>query len=291
MCKTSEKTWVHPFEKAGFGVAPYRCVEVAEKTYQVAAGSLTPGPVLPAGTCDYCGTGIRWCYTVRSFDGVEFVVGSDCVAKVDATLAGQVNRMGRVAKRQAKYNARRAAAKAQGEAVLSSNEDLAKALETDHHISKDLKAKLLQYGSLSDKQIALAFKLQKQVAEQAANREAEAELLANAPDWSEGRIEVEGKVLCTKVVDSNFGTQTKMLVQLADGRKCWGTVPQSLFGEEIHDAEGNYVGWAAREVKGSTVKFTATFTPKDGDAKFAWFKRPASATVTKEAEGAEAPSL
>lgn len=42
---------------------------------------------------------------------------------------------------------------------------LAEALTTDHNISRDLDAKLTQWGSLSPKQIDLAFRLQKQAAE------------------------------------------------------------------------------------------------------------------------------
>lgn len=77
---------VHPFERAGLGVAPFRFVgmfsdfgphfcEMNGVRVEVGAHGQ------PMGTCDYCGQGIGYCFTIRSADGREFVVGSDCVAK------------------------------------------------------------------------------------------------------------------------------------------------------------------------------------------------------------------
>jgi hypothetical protein len=40
-----------------------------------------------AGCCDACMTNIRWAYTVRTAEGVEFVVGSDCAQKAGMTVA------------------------------------------------------------------------------------------------------------------------------------------------------------------------------------------------------------
>lgn len=70
---------IHPWEKAGLGKAPFRFVGVTEKTYTACPGA----PAVPAGTCDYCGNGILYCYGIRSADGKEFVVGCECVRKLD----------------------------------------------------------------------------------------------------------------------------------------------------------------------------------------------------------------
>ena len=70
---------VHPFEKAGLGVAPFRFSGMSEKVYVACPGA----PEQPAGTCDYCGMGIRYCCHIESADGKSFVVGSDCVRKTD----------------------------------------------------------------------------------------------------------------------------------------------------------------------------------------------------------------
>lgn len=68
----------HPF--AGFGPAPYRIVGMSEKVRVIPGVSVRAG-----GTCDHCGTGIRYAYTVRCSDGVEFVVGCDCAEKAGMT--------------------------------------------------------------------------------------------------------------------------------------------------------------------------------------------------------------
>lgn len=67
----------HVFEAAGLGLAPFRFVGVVEKVY-VAGDEAKPG-----GVCAYCGTGIRYCCIVKSSDGKQFLVGSDCVEKTN----------------------------------------------------------------------------------------------------------------------------------------------------------------------------------------------------------------
>lgn len=76
---TFTATQVHPFEKSGLGKAPFRFVGMSEKVYVACQGA----PEQPAGTCDYCGMGIRYCCHIDSADGRSFVVGSDCVRKTD----------------------------------------------------------------------------------------------------------------------------------------------------------------------------------------------------------------
>lgn len=85
-----ETSKLHPFERAGLGKAPFRFVGYAYSVgpirtvlpdgivYEVGA------PGQPMGTCAYCAQGIAHIYRVRSADGREFGVGSDCVAKCDA---------------------------------------------------------------------------------------------------------------------------------------------------------------------------------------------------------------
>lgn len=81
---------LHPFERSGFGSAPYTFVGYVEKVH-VAGDAVKAG-----GTCDHCGTGIRHCFKIRSADGKEFVVGSTCVTKtyreVDTTVPVDIRR-------------------------------------------------------------------------------------------------------------------------------------------------------------------------------------------------------
>lgn len=68
---------IHIFERAGLGKAPYQYKGMTENVYVPCPGA--PGQA--GGTCDYCGTGIRYEFIFVSADGKRFVVGSDCVHK------------------------------------------------------------------------------------------------------------------------------------------------------------------------------------------------------------------
>ena len=68
---------VHLFERAGMGKAPFRVTGYGELTYQACPGA----PIQPGGSCNYCGTGIRYCANIESSDGQKHVVGLDCVRK------------------------------------------------------------------------------------------------------------------------------------------------------------------------------------------------------------------
>ena len=170
---------------------------------------------------------------------------------------------------------KRESRKAQAAQFLLDHPGLEAALNYDHHISQDLKSNLSRWGSLSDAQIALAYKL---VVDGEARKARDAQMaaaLVSALPWVAGTLTVTGKVLHVKTEEGFYGTTHKMLVQLPDGKKCWGSVPSSLYA----DVQNGYQG----SVQGSTVTFTATFEPKQGDDKFAWFKRPRKASRLPEA--------
>jgi hypothetical protein len=74
---------MHVFERAGLGTAPFRCVGYSEIVFQAYPGA----PTQAGGSCDYCGTGIRYACHIQGRDGRKFKVGTDCVAKTgDAGL-------------------------------------------------------------------------------------------------------------------------------------------------------------------------------------------------------------
>lgn len=107
---------VHVFERAGLGKAPFRVVGLDRRVGPMEVpgqpGMTVGAPGQPMGSCDYCGTGIADCFTIRSADGRTFVVGSDCVYKTgDAGLRKQVEpmvRQLRQAQRDDLYMRRRA---------------------------------------------------------------------------------------------------------------------------------------------------------------------------------------
>lgn len=81
---------IHPWETAGLGRAPFRCIGVEHRVGPIhqldkngePTGLMSGAPGQPMGTCDACGMGIADCYIIRSADRKIFVVGCDCVAKV-----------------------------------------------------------------------------------------------------------------------------------------------------------------------------------------------------------------
>lgn len=126
---------------------------------------------------------------------------------------------------------------------------------------RDIVGRLVLYGNITDPQERFLGRLLHSIdtrAERAAQRAAEH---AAADPCPEGRVEIRGKVLTTKIQDGFRGPVEKMLVQDERGFKVWGTVPGSLAGIE----------------RGQRVGFMAAVEPSKDDAKFGFFKRPTRA--------------
>jgi len=69
---------LHPFERAGFGVAPFKYDGMTKNVYISHPGA----PHQPGGSCDYCCNGIMFEFWVKSADGKRFKVGSDCINRI-----------------------------------------------------------------------------------------------------------------------------------------------------------------------------------------------------------------
>ena len=89
-------------------------------------------------------------------------------------------------------------------------------------IVQDIVAKLVRFGSISPAQIALVAKLTAELA--APKVEVE---VAPVPVTDE-RVEIIGKVVSFKTVESQFGTTLKMLVVTDKGWKVFGAVPAGV---------------------------------------------------------------
>jgi len=115
---------------------------------------------------------------------------------------------------------------------------------------------LVEHGALTEGQTkAVSKMLSRSKAKVAEWSKADQERVASAQDCPAGRVEITGKVLSFKFVETSFGEACKMLVESDLGYRLYGTAP--------HEAE-----------KGQTITFTATVTPSDSDPKFGFFKRP-----------------
>lgn len=65
---------LHPFEAHGLGQSPFHYAG-----FQV----MVTKEGQPSGTCNYCFTGIKYAAIIQSSDGKRFVVGCECVRKLD----------------------------------------------------------------------------------------------------------------------------------------------------------------------------------------------------------------
>jgi len=221
------------------------------------------------GKCGVCGArfacGEIWQHTDRR-DLVH--VGCDCCDKYSLVSGTDWNAVqderNRALKAQ-KTAARRSKARAR---VLAAYPGLEQALATDHYISRDLARRFENDGTLSERQIALAFKLEGEAKDRAAKRAAEpVEIKIAAPT---GRVTVRGVVVSLKTHESAYGSCLKMTVKVTTAAGvwlAWGTVPASLVGE---------VG------RGDEIEFDAALEA-GREPHFAFAKRPTRATVIKAA--------
>ena len=129
----------------------------------------------------------------------------------------------------------------------------------EERIIRDIVGKLMEYGSLSDKQINFV----KTLLDKIENR-AIVEANAKPVPTTEGRVTVKGKVLSIKESMGRFPGY-KMLLVHEDGYKLYGSLPRSISNVE----------------KGDTVELTATVKKSDRDDKFGFFSRPSNAKIVK----------
>lgn len=234
------------------------------------ARAIPSGNFAQKGTCDHCGTRFYYGVVFEHSNGDVIVVGHRCASEsfaLPSRAAHQRKRLEKAAK-SARNNAKRAELKA---AFVAENAGIVEDLAESHFILRDLRGKLDRFGSLSEKQVALARKIAGEVREKQQGE----------PAWSEvteGKRSLSGRVLHTKWQDSRFGRGAlKMLVQVpanaAPGEpaeKLWGSVPQTLL-----DTTNGY----GSALKGKEVSFCASVERSSNNARFGIFKRPSKAKV------------
>lgn len=141
--------------------------------------------------------------------------------------------------------------------LLAENVGLAAVLAgASRGILRSFAEQLGNRGTLSEKQIEMAFKV-------AADMEAQdAIVLVEVPE--DGRVTVEGEILSVKEVYNHFtgGDDLKMLVMDSRGFKVFGSVPSSI----IEQAD-----------RGVKIRFDAKLEAKE--LGFGFFKRPTKAEV------------
>ena len=215
------------------------------------------------GKCTVCGAryvdGQVWRHEPT---GEHIHIGHDCARKYDLLANLSTHEL---ALKRHRAAARAAGARASADAafgVFVAANGLDGVFEVDHHIIADLASRARRFGSLSEKQIALARKIADEIRNPAPKNEP---AYVPAP---EGKVEFEGEVVSTRVDDTAYGSVCKMLVVVetpAGIYKVWSTIPSGIFDTVL-------------QVKGSRVRVTATLQ-RGKDAHFAIAKRPRGVCV------------
>lgn len=220
--------------------------------------------------CAHCGKTFGFvldCYVRHVPSGDLLFFGSGCVG--DAFALSQADL-------RAKEAGKAAAIRAARDAWTAANPEAAAALdeyEADEDLSDTFLDDLVRarrlYGALTERQTPWATKALAKAREFAAKRAAREAALAEAPalEVLEGRQTVEGRVVSTKWVENDFGGTFKMLVEMADGNRVYGTVPSSLDPE-----------------RGDLVKFDAKLEASRDDVHFGFFSRPTKAAILERGE-------
>ena len=214
--------------------------------------------------CTHCGAALKSGAVYQHDSGEHVIIGTTCSDRLDFESASEIHAAHK-ANRIYLAGLRRAMRRSwRWKPVISfleaacNNEAVG---SWEREIAEDMLRKLAKYFSLSRKQIAFVRKIVEESPEKEAKikarKEADEATRKNAPDWESGRYEIEGKVLSVKSVESDWGRSLKCLIQLDDGRKCWGTVPSGVAAE-----------------RGDWIEIRATFEPAPDDSKFAFYKRP-----------------
>jgi hypothetical protein len=220
------------------------------------------------GGCAACGTYFAHGAVVHNSKTDDIIaIGGICAGTWG--LAKQIGMRAARARKAVANAERKAAAHGAAKSFLAANDGLADAFEVDHYIVQDIERKLWQYGDLSDKQVELVFKIAREQAERLVNQAARAAKMDAAPVLAEGRYTIEGRIVSTKTQESMYGTQYKMLVEMENGNRVWGTVPSNIWDVEA----------------GSRVRFDAAVERSQDDEHFGFYKRPTKPFMTHHADG------
>ena len=257
-------------------------------------------------SCSICGHSLKYnCVVQDTATGLFYDIGRDCCQNLQVLQSSlgwldtkQANAAKCVAAGKKVQKARTAGDVREAEFAIAKPEigsafTYAKSFPNNHalwhkvswHITtlRDLRSKVRQYGSLSEKQEAFALDLHKQAIEtidasvnEVAIREAAIAAGVRAP---EGRQTVKGTIKSIKWVDSDFGGAYKTLVELDNGTRVYGTLPSNQISESYETSQG-WIAFAAE--KDDKVDITATFEVSQKDILFGFFKRPKfkNATLT-----------
>ncbi len=208
--------------------------------------------------CEHCGqANVRWVVAAKHIPtGKHVCFGNECTFRLG--FASQSDFRAAQARQRSEARAESIRRLVAREHFIAAThglaELLARAEKSTNPFVRDVVAKLDRWGSLSSAQTSALKNAIDRDEQRAAEKAAEPQPTTPAP---EGRVQISGKVIATKVVDSQFGATVKFLVRLADHNKVWVTKPSASNAER---------GW--------TITLRAKFERSDRDEHFSFGSRP-----------------
>lgn len=250
----------------------YRYLKVSEARAELKQGQKRGGP---GGICHHCGKGIVWEVHFQHLPSGNVVTfGYICAGMLEMTdnrIDHEMNLLKRAAANEVKKTRFEKTRQDRFDNFTAVYHDEWQFIQ-DHADENSWLARIKwgveTYGSPFDDQIAAVQRYIAGYYKMIDAKLAEAKLLENAPNLVEGRQQIEGTIVGTKLVPGyTGGWDKKMTVKLDDGNKVYGTMPRSI-EDAINDEAAE---------KGTRVRFIANVQPKEDH--FGYFSRPTKGEV------------
>lgn len=209
-------------------------------------------------TCNHCNGSVRNVIIAIHNSGSFHVFGTTCGNHLSGFSAAKFDNVKEktLAQMRKKQKANKISA------LFQQNAGLEEALDSDNKICKSIKENLLKYAELSDKQIALAFKMAEQT-----NKFKELNAIKNATssEVTEGKLKKQKVTIISKKVGEfdGFGGVKEVKAVL---------VLEHELGFRLYGKINMYPALDSM-VAGDSVLFTGTVTKSDKDPYFGFFKR------------------
>lgn len=226
------------------------------------------------GRCDCCGAHLTYVQVYKHKNGDHVKLGETCASRVelnDSRAELAITRLKEAAKNEresAKRTAGRRIHRRDLINLLRSDPELRLAFRyrKDNGFIHDVFSKFIDYGVFSPAQEAALRKSGVSAKKFAKAKIEQQAKLASSDPVAEGRYEITGKVISEKWVDGYYGETHKMVVELDDGNRVYGSVPSTIDSVE----------------RGDLVAFAAAVERSDKDEHFGFYKRPTKARLLTE---------
>jgi hypothetical protein len=176
--------------------------------------------------CNHCGKRMKYFAIIAHIETRELhIIGTQCAASMKNYTQQEVDAMHKKslkARQRVDRVQKERKAKADAQAFIEGVDGLREALLTDHYIINDISFKLNQYGSISDAQVALIFKIVQQIADRKKEMEERAAAGAARKHFGQvgDRIRSHSiKCVFSKAFEGNFGVWYLAKFEDADGNQ------------------------------------------------------------------------